>query len=197
MKDCEGLESTISPRVCHGHVRGEIGAFWAVVVSRVRIMGHECSRVLGKLFLRVHRATPIAPISSSPTLYNIILSLNNMAMLLFILPPYSLKYRYPLNEDNCVILLHYIRMTVAATMQEAENYWLKIVCDSTKRKMGTEWGQNYRTNNKGLSINCLSPRFYLAGGEEVESPFTESESVVLPLNDPPVVSFCWGVYNKY
>ena len=30
----------------------------------------------------------------------------------------------------------------------------------------------------------------LAGGEEVESPFTESESVVLPLNDPPVAPVC-------
>ena len=33
---------------------------------------------------------------------------------------------------------------------------------------------------------------YLAGGEGVEPPFMESESIVLPLNDPP--EMCPGVY---
>ena len=38
---------------------------------------------------------------------------------------------------------------------------------------------------KGLTINWLTPLFHLAGGAGVEPTFTESESVVLPLNDSP------------
>jgi hypothetical protein len=50
-----------------------------------------------------------------------------------------------------------------------------------------EVGQYDRAKEKALANILLTPWFHLAGGAGVEPTFTESESVVLPLNDPPAL----------
>ena len=47
-------------------------------------------------------------------------------------------------------------------------------------------GTNSPTNGKGLKGGFLKALKSLAEGPGFEPGFTESESVVLPLNDPPV-----------
>ena len=46
--------------------------------------------------------------------------------------------------------------------------------------------------NKAILVDGL---ISLAGGEGFEPPLTESESVVLPLDDPPVVQLCRRGYQ--
>ncbi len=47
--------------------------------------------------------------------------------------------------------------------------------------MGADWVQP-----AGREKFCNKIKYVLAGGRGVEPRFTESESVVLPLNDPPM-----------
>ena len=46
-------------------------------------------------------------------------------------------------------------------------------------------GVNGKAEKKGFRLDGRTPRIYLAGETGFEPIFTESESVVLPLNDSP------------